>query len=69
MRSPLLPSLALTLGLCIAGCSAPSNVTGGEEASHVETSACEGDRNYCECVHAAEISGVSIADAQLACRQ
>lgn len=68
MHKRLFPIFAFT-ALCMAGCTAPSNVAGGADASHVQTSACEGDRAYCECVNTAEVSGVSTEEAKFACAQ
>ncbi len=59
--------LLLASAFALAACTAPTNVESGTRASHVETSNCEGDPAFCECVNSAEIAGVSTQDAQQAC--
>lgn len=60
----VLSALAL---LTLASCAPPSNIDEGSFARHVDTSACDGDPAFCECVSTAEASGVDSETARQAC--
>lgn len=47
----------------------PANVIEGLQARHIDTSRCTDEPAYCECLHTALVSGVSIEGAQQACSQ